>query len=289
MSGELLPAGPSLTAVGHHGPVSQDPLDLLALAVAAADLGGRYLLAGQHLARQVDAKSSATDVVTQMDTASEAMIVEQLLAARPMDAILGEEAGERPGTSGVRWIIDPLDGTVNYLYGLPLWAVSVAAEDPSGVVAGAVAVPALGTTYAAARHGGAWCLVAGQRREIAVRQCSNVASALVATGFGYRPQRRAAQGAALAGVIAQVRDVRRCGAAALDLCWLAAGHYDAYFERGLQPWDAAAGTLIAREAGAVVTGAVSAEPDGEFLIGAGPQIHADLRAILLAAGAHLGY
>ncbi len=269
-------------------PVEPDPRILVALAVTAADVGGRLLLEGQSRARQVDSKTSLTDVVTQMDTDSERAIVAHLLAARRDDAILGEEAGQRPGTSGVRWIIDPLDGTVNYLYGLPLWAVSVAAETDGGVVAGAVAVPALRTTYVARSGGGAWCLTGAARQRLTVRQCEGLESALVATGFGYQAQRRAAQGAALSAVVSQIRDVRRCGAAALDLCWLAAGHFDAYFERGLQPWDAAAGTLIAREAGAVVTGATASEPDEQFLVGAVPSIHGALRDLLVDAGAHRG-
>lgn len=262
--------------------------ELLRLARTAAELGGRLLLAGQPNAEQVDAKSSPTDVVTQMDTASEQAIVAHLLAARPDDAVLGEEAGQRAGRSGITWVIDPLDGTVNYLYGLPLWAVSVAARSAEGVVAGAVAVPALHCTYTALLGGGAWRWDGGQPVRLAVRECSDPESALVATGFGYRAQRRAAQGAAVAQVIAGIRDIRRCGAAALDLCWLAAGHYDAYYERGLQPWDMAAGTLIAREAGAVVTGAAGPEPDEQFLLAAAPALHEDLRGMLLQAGAHLG-
>lgn len=268
--------------------MSDDPSVLLRLAIEAADLGGGLLLAGQPTAEQVAAKSSPTDVVTQMDTASEQAIVAHLLAARPHDAVLGEEAGQRSGTSGIRWVIDPLDGTVNYLYGLPLWAVSVAAQDHTGVVAGAVAVPALGCTFSASIAGGAWRTSGDRRERLAVRPCPDPAAALVATGFGYRPDRRRAQGAAVAQVVAQIRDIRRCGAAALDLCWLAAGHYDAYYERGLQPWDMAAGTLIARQAGALVTGAHGPEPDERFLLAASPAIHADLLGMLRQAGAHAG-
>lgn len=262
--------------------------ELLSLAITAAEAGGALLLAGQPGARQVDAKSSPTDVVTQMDQASEQRIVELIGQSRPDDAVLGEEAGERAGTSGLRWVIDPLDGTVNYLYGLPLWAVSIAVEDEAGALAGAVAVPALGVLYAASRGAGAWRIENSGREQLAVRDCSEIAGALVATGFGYRADRRADQGRALAQIVPQIRDVRRCGAAALDLCWLAAGHYDAYFERGLQPWDAAAGVLIAREAGAVVTGALSDDPDSEFLVSAVPPIHDQLRRALIAAGAHEG-
>jgi len=208
--------------------MSPNPDDLLDLARAAAEIGGRLLLEGQPSARQVDAN------------------------------------------------------------GMPLWAVSVAAETADGVLAGAVAAPGLGTSFEARLDGGAWARTGRQRRELGVRECSAAAAALVATGFGYRSDRRADQASALAGVMAGIRDVRRCGAAALDLCWLAAGHYDAYFERGLQPWDAAAGALIAREAGAVVTGADGGPPDGEFLLGAAPGIHAELLGMLVAAGAHRG-
>lgn len=261
---------------------------LLQLAVEAADLAGELLLAGQSQARQVGAKTSATDVVTQLDTASEQAIVAHLLAARPDDSILGEESGQRPGSSGVRWVIDPLDGTVNYLYGLPLWAVSIAAESDGAVVAGVVGVPAMGHSYRAARGGGAHCWTAGTARRLRVRDCESPAAALVATGFGYRAQRRASQGEAVAALLPQVRDIRRCGAAALDLCWLADGHYDAYYERGLHPWDMAAGTLIAREAGAVVTGAAGSQPDEELLVAAVPGIHAEFHRMALAVGAHTG-
>jgi myo-inositol-1(or 4)-monophosphatase len=261
---------------------------LLHLAIGAAELAGDLLLDGQRGARQVDAKSSPTDVVTQMDTAAEQAILDHLLTARPDDAVLGEEAGGREGTSGVRWIIDPLDGTVNYLYGLPLWAVSVAAEVEGSTAVGAVAVPALGAMYWAVQGQGAHVREGGGVRTLAVRPCEELAAALVATGFGYRAQRRAAQGAALAKVLPQVRDVRRAGAAALDLCWVASGLVDAYFERGVQPWDMAAGNLLVREAGGIVTGAEQDDPDDRLVVAAGPGIHAELRRTLLAAGAHTG-
>lgn len=258
------------------------------LAIGAATRAGELLLAGQGSAHQIGAKSSPTDVVTQMDRDAEAAIVTHLRRARPDDAILGEEGGTRDGTSGVRWVIDPLDGTVNYLYGLPLWGVSVAAEAHGQIVAGVVAVPALGQLYHAQAGGPALLSGASGEIELSVRATDDVAQALVATGFGYRRERRAAQATALAEILPGIRDVRRCGAAALDLCWLAAGHYDGYFERGLQPWDLAAGTLIARQAGAVVTGAEHAEPDGEFLVAAGPALHEPLRRLLVTAGAHRG-
>jgi len=261
---------------------------LLHLAIGAAELAGDLLLDGQRGARQVDAKSSPTDVVTQMDTAAEQSILDHLLSARPDDAVLGEEAGGRAGSSGVRWIIDPLDGTVNYLYGLPLWAVSVAAEFEGRTVVGAVAVPALGATYWAVAGQGAHVREGGGVRTLEVRPCEELASALVATGFGYRAQRRASQGAALADVLPQVRDVRRAGAAALDLCWVAAGRLDGYFERGVQPWDMAAGNLLVVEAGGIVTGGEQDDPDDQFVVAAGPGIHAELRRTLLAAGAHTG-
>jgi myo-inositol-1(or 4)-monophosphatase len=261
---------------------------LLHLAIEAAELAGGLLLDGQPGARQVDAKSSPTDVVTQMDTAAERAIVDHLLAARPDDEILGEEAGLRAGSSGVRWVVDPLDGTVNYLYGLPLWAVSVAAQTEGRTVVGAVAVPALGTMLWAVEGQGARLRDDAGVRTLAVRPCQDVSAALVGTGFGYQAQRRAAQAAALAAVLPAVRDVRRAGAAALDLCWVAAGQLDAYFERGVQPWDMAAGNLLVQEAGGIVTGGLSDEPDDRLVVAAGPGIHADLRRLLLEAGAHAG-
>jgi len=227
--------------------LEREDTDLLALAEHAARSAGQFLLRRpQHL--EVESKSTPTDVVTQMDAAAERLLIDILLAARPNDSILGEEGGSRAGSSGVRWVIDPLDGTVNYLYDLPGWAVSVAAERDGVVVAGAVEIPSWGDSFSARRGAGAFCNGAA----IQVSECADLRSALVGTGFAYDSGRRGEQAQAVAQMLPQVRDIRRFGAAAADLCAVACGRLDAYAERGLQPWDHAAGALIAAEAGAEV-------------------------------------
>lgn len=195
------------------------------------------------------AKSSATDPVTDADRASERQVVESLLAARPDDGIEGEEdTGDRAGTSGLRWIIDPLDGTVNYTYGLPQWCVSIAVADDDGGVAGAVVDPVRGEVFAAARGQGA----TRDGDTLAVTSVSDPAMTLVATGFGYQPEVRRIQGRQVADLVVRVRDVRRGGSAALDLAWVAAGRIDGYWEYGLNAWDCAAGALLVTEAGGTV-------------------------------------
>jgi myo-inositol-1(or 4)-monophosphatase len=199
-------------------------------------------------------KSSAIDIVTEADRATEALVRRLILEARPDDAILGEEGSDQPGTSGVRWIVDPIDGTVNYFYGWQWYAVSVAAEVDGEVVAAVVRNGATGEEYAATRGGGA----TRDGRPIAVRGPVPLDQSLVATGFNYEQPVRAAQAAAVARMLPQVRDIRRQGSCALDLCMLAAGLVDAYVEEGPSVWDDAAGGLIAREAGArleILTGA----------------------------------
>lgn len=193
-----------------------------------------------------DTKSSDVDVVTEADRASEALIVGLLSARRPEDGFLGEEGSDRAGTSGVRWIIDPIDGTVNFLYGLPQYAVSVAAERDGTVVAGAVVNAATGVEYAAALGGGA----TRDGVPLRVRGPAPLHQRLVLTGFGYDSDLRAVQAAATALLLPRVRDIRRLGSCALDLCHVAEGTADAYVEEGTQVWDRAAGGLVAREAGA---------------------------------------
>ena len=200
-----------------------------------------------------------------MDQAAEQLIRDRLLAARPGDAILGEEGGQT-GDGSVRWIVDPLDGTVNYLYGLPDWAVSIAAEVDGEVVAGAVCVPLRRSMFTATLGGGAWLIRAGQAgpQPLACNSGVALAGALVATGFSYAAAQRAAQGQVAAAVLPQVRDIRRAGSAATDLCSVAAGRVDAYYEQGVHDWDVAAGGLIAREAGAVMGGLLGL-PAGEAM------------------------
>ena len=231
-----------------------DPAALRELACELATLGGTSAAAGWHrdiasgtsrVTMAAATKSSHTDVVTLHDRAAEATIVEVLVQRRPDDAIVGEEGTQRPGTSGLSWYLDPIDGTTNFLYGLPLWSTSVGVTDARGTVAGAVFVPVTGELFAAARGAGA--TRNGQR--IQASSETDASLALVATGFGYLPARRAEQSRRLATLIEHIRDVRRGGSAAIDLCYAAAGMVDAYFEDGLNSWDVVAGELIAREAG----------------------------------------
>jgi myo-inositol-1(or 4)-monophosphatase len=229
-----------------------DPLELLALARRLAGDAAELLRDALGHAYEVDTKSSMTDMVTAADRASERLIVEGIRAERPDDAILGEEGTADRGTSGVRWIIDPLDGTTNFLYGVPAFAVSIAAEVDGRVDAAAVIDVSRDECFTAARGHGARLGTS----PLACSGATDLATALVATGFGYDPLRRAEQGAVVAALLPVVRDIRRFGAAALDLCWVAAGRVDAYYERGIQTWDRAAGALVATEAGArlLVTG-----------------------------------
>lgn len=190
-------------------------------------------------------KSSATDVVTEYDKASERLVVERILERRPDDTIVGEEGADRVGSSGLSWLVDPIDGTTNFLYGLPGYAVSIAVAGADGTLAGAVYVPATDELFSAGRGSGA-TLNGGP---IFCSATTSLGQALVATGFSYLPERRQIQAERVAGFMARIRDIRRSGAASVDLCSVAAGRVDVYFEEFLGPWDLAAGELIAREAG----------------------------------------
>ncbi|MDQ2827374.1 MAG: inositol monophosphatase [Actinomycetota bacterium] len=259
-----------------------DTTSLLELAVRVAREAGDLLLAGAAGVRfDVTTKTSGTDMVSEMDRASEALIVEGILAARPDDAVLGEEGAAREGTSGVRWIIDPLDGTTNYLYRHPTWAVSIGVEVDGRVDVGVVAAPGLGETFTAVRGKGAWL----NGVPIAATAEQDLGRALVGTGFGYLAVRRARQAAVLPHLLPLVRDIRRNGVASLDLCWVACGRLDAYFEAGGQPWDVAAGLLIATEAGAVGRGLDGGPPVHDSVVVAAPGIAEALMDLLVGAGA----
>ncbi len=243
-----------------------DAAELLALALDVAAEAGEGLLQRRRRGNlSWTSKSTPTDVVTEADTAAEDLIRGRLLGARPDDALLGEEGSDVAGTSGVRWVVDPLDGTVNYLYGLPGWAVSIAAEVDGTTVMGVVSVPTYGETFWAVRGSGAFR--DGER--IHVSTCQTLAAALLGTGFAYDSRRRAVQARWVAEVLPQVRDIRRYGSAAVDLCAIACGRLDAYAEQGLAPWDRAAGVLIASEAGARVTG-LRGDPAGHRMTFAAP-------------------
>ena len=217
-------------------------------------------------------KSSRTDMVSDADRDAEAVIESVLLGERPDDGLLAEEGGHAEAVSGRRWVVDPLDGTTNYLYGFPAWAVSIALEDQHGGAVGVVFDPLHDELFAAARGEGA--RLNGEAIEVSGRE--SLDRALVATGFGYDADRRALQASVLARVLPAVRDIRRAGAAALDLGMVAAGRVDGYYERGLQPWDWAAGSVIVTEAGGSVI-ELEGEPSG--LVAASPAIAEELVAL----------
>ncbi|MFG2226401.1 inositol monophosphatase family protein [Streptomyces sp. NPDC048644] len=261
-----------------------DPLydELLQLALEAARRAGQLLRDGRPADLGVAAtKTSPIDVVTEMDLASEKLITEFLAERRPHDGFLGEEGASVEGSSGVRWVIDPVDGTVNYLYGLPSWAVSIAAEKDGESVAGVVAAPLRGETYHAVLGGGAF----NNGERIRHRPAPPLSQALVGTGFGYLAERRAAQADVVRTLVPQVRDIRRGGSAAIDLCDVACGRLDAYYERGLNPWDLAAGDLIAREAGALTGGRPGDPPSHELTVAASPELFGTLQPLLEDLGA----
>ena len=233
--------------------------ELHALACRLAVEAGRMVRAGraERGIAEASTKSTSTDMVTEFDKASERLIVDAIITARPHDTIVGEEGTDRIGTSGVSWLIDPVDGTTNFLYGLPGYAVSIAASltgDHRAAV-GAVYVPATDEFVYAIEGRGATL----DGRPIGCTATAQLSQALVATGFAYRSDRRATQAARVAALLPRIRDIRRLGAAAPDLCYVAAGRLDAYFEEHLGPWDLAAGELIARESGCL-TGSLDGGP-----------------------------
>jgi fructose-1,6-bisphosphatase/inositol monophosphatase family enzyme len=267
--------------------MSQTPVlldDLLRLARDLAGRAGDLLLEGLERPRlEVETKTTGTDMVTEMDKASERLIVEGILAARPQDGILGEEGTEIAGTSGVRWVVDPLDGTTNYLYHHPPFAVSIAAEVDGEVAVGVVNDPVHREEFTAVRGRGS------ARNGVTLRPAPAppLRTALVATGFAYEPDTRVHQAGVLAGVLPRVRDVRRLGAAAIDLCSVACARVDAYYELGLQPWDLAAGALVATEAGYVVGGldGRSTPPPRHLVLVAPSDLFEPFRALLVDSGA----
>jgi myo-inositol-1(or 4)-monophosphatase len=258
-----------------------DPQDTLKLATELAREAGALALRMRSGAEVVEAKSSPTDVVTAADRAVEALLVSALSETRPDDGLLGEEGGTAEGTSGLRWVLDPIDGTVNYLYGIPQWAVSIGVEDAEGAWVGVVYDPSKDELWSAVRGGGATL----NDEPIRCSAVTRLESSLVGTGFGYDARRRAAQGAALPDLLPRVRDIRRLGAGSLDLCSVAAGRLDAYFEQGLSPWDLCAGGLVATEAGALVTGLRGRPAGYDLVLAAGPGVHQALHDLLVGYGA----
>jgi len=254
--------------------------ELLLLAVEVAREAGALLLDRLHDVRTgVETKSSPTDMVSEVDREAEALITARILAARPGDAILGEEGANRAGTSGVTWVVDPLDGTTNYLYRRGDFCVSIGVERGGEAVAGAVFDPSRGEMFAATAGEGATL----NGSPLAVSGKLDLATALVGTGFGYDPGIRGRQGAVVARLMPAVRDIRRAGSAALDLCAVACGRLDAYYESGLNPWDTSAGLLIAREAGAR-TGYVDIPGERRAVVAAPPALWEQLAAALTGEG-----
>ena len=272
-----------------NGQVPTDWLDSSVELRTAYDLAvaAGHLLANRPSLLTTDSKTTHTDIVTQMDRASETLLAQALAQAFPDDGVLGEEGTDHVSSSGRQWVLDPLDGTVNYFYGLPHWAVSVALVDErtrEGLV-GVVHAPLLGLTMAAQRGKGARRIQTRGTQSIAISQCPSLDRALVGTGFGYSPERRAGQARTLTQVLPQVRDIRRIGSCAIDLCLVACGELDAYYERGVSEWDFAAGGLIVTEAGGYVTGLRGLPPGPEMTVAAPPVLHGALTAILEAADA----
>jgi myo-inositol-1(or 4)-monophosphatase len=229
---------------------SAEPRQLLALASQAAKAAGELLRerfeAGGRLG--VSSKSTPTDLVSEADLASQKAIRELILVRRAEDGFLGEEEGaDSAGTSGLQWVVDPLDGTINFVFGIPLWCVSVAVRDDAGMLVGVIDAPMQGETFTAIRGGVA--LRNGEPLVASKPRAELLSEALVATGFAYDAAVRAAQAEVIRGMLSSVRDIRRCGAAALDLAWTAAGRFDAFFERTVKPWDTAAGALLCECAG----------------------------------------
>jgi myo-inositol-1(or 4)-monophosphatase len=252
--------------------------DLLEIATGVAvEAASLARTAREAAIRDVGTKSSETDVVTAGDLAVEKLVRTRLAELRPGEPVLGEESGGSDGPEGVCWVVDPIDGTVNYLYGFPWYAVSLAAQVDGVSVAAAVVEPDSGRRWTASRGGGAYL----DGRPLRVSGASRLELSLVATGFAYRAERRARQAAGVAGLLSRVRDIRRAGAASLDLCAVAAGWLDGYFERGLNRWDWAGGALVAEEAGAVVR--LPDSPDGMTFV-ATPGIADELTNVLAETG-----
>lgn len=281
----LSPGHPGLSGVAV--PQTLDGRELLTLARGVAREVGLFLTLDRPSELMTDVKSSPTDVVTEMDRAAEQRIIEAISSRRPDDGFLGEEGASHLGSTGVTWIIDPIDGTTNYLYRLPLWSVSIGVSVGTTVVAGVVDLPELGVQYFAARGEGAWMTTPSSTdpQRLTCSNASSLSRSLVATGFGYSEARRAHQARVLNHVLPNVRDLRRSGAASVDLCWVATGFLDCYYEYGLHPWDYAAGALIAEEAGARVSDLYDGPPSTFTTIASAPGVFEELRDVLVDANA----
>jgi myo-inositol-1(or 4)-monophosphatase len=260
---------------------STEPLEaeLLEVAVAAAELAGgllreRFEAGGE---RTLATKSTPTDLVSEADFTAQRAIRGLLDDRRPGDGFLGEEGGDAVGQTGLRWIVDPLDGTVNFLFGIPQWCVSVAALDADGGLVGVVHDPMRGETFAGIRGQPPRC----NGSVMVPRAATDLRMAMVATGFGYDEKVRVEQGKVVARLIDRVRDIRRFGSAALDMAWTAAGRYDAYYERGVKPWDVAAGELLCRGVGLEIRDMPATEMLPYGILAAPPALAAELHGLVI--------
>jgi myo-inositol-1(or 4)-monophosphatase len=255
--------------------------ELREIAVTAASEAAALAHEGRRVGVVVaGTKSSATDIVTEMDRRVEGLLVDRILTARPDDGMLGEEGASHVGSSGVRWVLDPIDGTVNYLYGIPNWAVSVAAEIDGVGVVGVVAAPAMGETFVAVRGRGAKRHDQWGVHDLRVNDPVELGRSLISTGYGYTQERRLAQARVTSTLLPRVGDLRRLGACSLDLCFVAQGRVDAYYERGVHLWDYAAAGIVVTEAGGVFAGLDGRGPSEDLVIAAGPHLFGQLHDVL---------
>ena len=252
--------------------------ELLDLAVGAARAAGDLLLERfRRPARGVETKSSSTDLVSEADRAAETLILDRLTQARPDDGVMAEEGGGRPSSSGVTWVVDPLDGTVNYLFRLPVWSVSIAAVDDEGALVGVVHDPNRDETFTAVRGGGAHL----NGDPIFVSDRAELDQALIGTGFSYQAVARREQAERLVRLLPRVRDIRRGGSAAIDLATLACGRFDGFYEAPMEEWDKAAGVLLIREAGGIVSDLPGPHGLSPGVIAANPTLHDELRKLVI--------
>lgn len=255
--------------------------ELLGLARTAASAAADLVIAGRAAVTakkaSVSTKTSATDPVTEMDKAAEKLIVEIIKSSRPNDGFIGEEGSATTGDSGITWAIDPIDGTVNYMYGLPVWTISIAALKDGEAIAGCLVAPDLAKIYYATKGGGGWEESNSGTRALTVLPSDDLSSCLLATGFAYRKERRAEIAPVIAQVLPEVRDLRRMGAASIDITSVATGGVDAYVESGVRIWDYAAALLIATEAGAEYIH--RNQPWGEWLLVCRPGLKDKLEEI----------
>lgn len=270
-----------MTHAGQFDGAPPEARELLELARSLARDAGRVHAEGRAEGLRVETKASPTDLVSQVDRRVETLIAERLRAERPGDALFAEEGSRVEGSSGVRWVVDPLDGTTSYVYDYPCFAASIGVEVDGETVVGVILDSATGRLFSAVKGFGAEC----DGRPLRAREPQGLARALVATGFSYDAAQRARQGAVVASLLPRVRDIRRGGAAAVDLTHVASGRVDAYYELDLSPWDYTAGVLIAREAGAAVELRPAAHGRGPAVVAAHPALIEDLVGLLTEAGA----